>query len=192
MLTDLSKQKIKFTDYVKFCIFNKSYPISFFSILQNKIVDTTIVFDNVYKNFINYYDTNLMKQTDINNIYIVLGSLILCNLSTNNNLYNKYIKPFKKNVLITHIFPNNSYSNNDVFYINDVINKINDIKINTIDDVVVAIQRPYLKNMLKITTVSKKVEIIPYNIILEETKKILVQEKITDNFGVVDLIQKHL
>jgi serine protease Do len=129
--------KYELTDYIERLNTDKNYNIKFYSFSQNKIIDTQLKFKN----------ENLMGIKKLIPIldkldYININGLILSQLTI--NLIRKYTK-IKKNLnyvdyftpklIVANILPDSDFILNENIKQGDIITKINNINVFTINDV---------------------------------------------------------
>lgn len=128
---------------------------------------------------------NLFENID----YEIFGGLIITELNLNflktmkfNNLKNKsllnlskYLKKenrYINKIVITNIFPNSIIENMETFHVGDIITEINNIKVNTINDVRETITQTKHKQFLTLKTELGTKNVISVNEIVNEEKEL--------------------
>jgi serine protease Do len=141
------------------------------------------------KNKLIYKKIKLKSTKDIYNIrqkyplfekiqWEIFGGFVVVELTLNHveqipNLI-KYLKPdklHKKKVLLTQIYPGSSLSKSNIIDTGDIIDEVNNIKINTIEDFRKAVSKPIHKNgdkYFKIKNEDNKIVILLLDKIIKE------------------------
>ena len=112
--------------------------------------------------------------------YFILAGVILMNLTYNNitnynyDLFSKYYNKSERDksiVIVSFIFPNTQINVLNNIKIDDIITKINDIKISNINNIKKILENPILinkKKFLKIENSNKKYVLISYDDVMDQ------------------------
>jgi len=159
-------------DYVTKLIPNNFYNIKFYSFRENKIIDVKLIFD-----VNNLYGIKKLIPAIDKLDYLKLGGLILTPLtlnilekkSTTSSKLRKLllsINTFEPKIIIANILPDSPFNLSENFSNGDIIKSINNIIINTIDQL-----KNFLLNLsinehfLTIETINKKIDTISIDLI---------------------------
>lgn len=185
------KEKMSFNDLTNTLKLNQKINVKYFDITKKKIINETFKFNqfklNVSKKY-PIYDNTFSQHEIIFGIIVCQLNENLLNYSIKNMLENKKLidEPFlnilsiintknreENKLIITHIFPNTELKNLEVLKIYDIITKVNNKKVETIDDFRKQVIKPIISNnkkYVKIETQNNKIVVYELNKLLENEK----------------------
>jgi len=185
------KEKMSFNDLINTLKLNQKINIKYFDTSKNKIINETFNFNqfklNVSKKYPIYDDTFTQHEIIFGIIVSELNENLLTS-SIKNMIENKkeidetYLNILsiinnknreEKKLIITHIFPNTELKNLEVLKIYDIITKVNNKKVETINDFRKHIIKPIISNnkkYIKIETKNNKIVVYELNKLLENEK----------------------
>jgi hypothetical protein len=168
-LPEWSQYKIHINNLLDRYSIGSSINIKFISVKNNlELISDKITFEDI-----DYYKLN-MKHPPFENInYEIFGGLIFMDLTINHlinledsnvsikniiNLKNyiKRRKRFKNRIILANILGESLINKNNVLKKGDIIKRINNIKVRTIEDVKKALEQPIVKNNNKYLTIKTK------------------------------------
>lgn len=174
--TQLVTNKIDLTDYVEKLISSFSYKIKFFSVKNKKIIETNIIFPTENNIGVKKILPKFDEFSSFNLAGLILTPLTINAIETQNKIslrlrkYAYYTERFDPKIFVANIEPNSPFVISENITVGDVITKINDTNIYTINDIKDVLQKS-IDGYITIETKNNKVDIIDVQTLSQYIKK---------------------